>query len=66
VFKNRLTRRIFGFKRNELTRDCRKLHDKELHNLEYLVGMEREMISAYEKVFRKPEARRRLWTPRRR
>jgi hypothetical protein len=26
-------RRIFGPKRDEVTRDCRKLHNEELHNL---------------------------------
>jgi hypothetical protein len=57
VFKNRLTGRIFGFKRNEVTGDCRKLYDKEM-------GMEREMISAYKKVFRKSEAKRPLGRPR--
>jgi hypothetical protein len=42
------------------------LHDKELHNLEYLVGMEREMIIAYKNVFKHPEATRPLGKLRRR
>jgi hypothetical protein len=33
VFENRVLRRIFGPKRNEVTREWRKLHDEEPHNL---------------------------------
>jgi hypothetical protein len=33
VFENRVLRRIFGSKRNEMTGGWRKLHNKELHNL---------------------------------
>jgi hypothetical protein len=33
VFENRVLRRIFGLKRDEVTRGWRKLHNKELHNL---------------------------------
>jgi hypothetical protein len=33
VFENRVLRRIFGLKRDELTGDWRKLHNEELHNL---------------------------------
>jgi hypothetical protein len=32
VFKNRVLRRIFGPKRDEVTGDWRKLHSEELHN----------------------------------
>jgi hypothetical protein len=32
VFENRVLRRIFGPKRNEVTGEWRKLHDAELHN----------------------------------
>jgi hypothetical protein len=32
-FENRVLRRIFGPKRNEVTGDWRKLHNEELHNL---------------------------------
>jgi hypothetical protein len=32
VFENRVLRRIFGPKRNEVTGDWRKLHNEELHN----------------------------------
>jgi hypothetical protein len=33
VFENRVLRRIFGPKRDDVTGDWRKLHDDELHNL---------------------------------
>jgi hypothetical protein len=33
VFENRVLRRIFGPKRNEIMGSWRKLHNKELHNL---------------------------------
>jgi hypothetical protein len=33
VFENRVLRRIFGQKKNEVTGDWRKLHNEELHNL---------------------------------
>jgi hypothetical protein len=33
VFENRVLRRIFGLKRDEVTGDWRKLHNEELHNL---------------------------------
>jgi hypothetical protein len=33
VFENRVLRRIFGPKRDEVTGEWRKLHGEELHNL---------------------------------
>jgi hypothetical protein len=33
VFDNRVLRRIFGPKRDDVTEDWRKLHNEELHNL---------------------------------
>jgi hypothetical protein len=33
VFENRVPRRISGPRRDEVTRDWRKLHNEELHNL---------------------------------
>jgi hypothetical protein len=33
VFDNRVLRRVFGPKRDEVTGDWRKLHNEELHNL---------------------------------
>jgi hypothetical protein len=33
VFENRVLRRIFGQRRDEVTEDWRKLHNEELHRL---------------------------------
>jgi hypothetical protein len=33
VFENRILRRIFGPKRDDVTGEWRKLHNEELHNL---------------------------------
>jgi hypothetical protein len=33
VFENRVLRRIFGSKRDEVTVEWRKLHNEELHDL---------------------------------
>jgi hypothetical protein len=33
VFENRVLRRIFGPKRDEATREWRRLHNEELHDL---------------------------------
>jgi hypothetical protein len=33
VFENKVLRRIFGPKRDEVTGECRKLHNEELHDL---------------------------------
>jgi hypothetical protein len=33
VFENKVLRRIFETKREEITGGCRKLHNEELHNL---------------------------------
>jgi hypothetical protein len=33
VFENRVLRRIFGLKRDEVTREWKKLHNEELHDL---------------------------------
>jgi hypothetical protein len=35
VFENRVFRRIFGFKRDEVTGEWRKLHNEELHDLNF-------------------------------
>jgi hypothetical protein len=35
VFENRVLRRIFGPKRNEIIGDWRKLHNEELHNFHW-------------------------------
>jgi hypothetical protein len=39
VFENRVLRRIFGPKRDEVTGGWRKLHKGELHNLHSLPGV---------------------------
>jgi hypothetical protein len=42
VIENRVLRRIFGPKRDEVTGGWRKLHNEELHNMYYLpsiIGM---------------------------
>jgi hypothetical protein len=33
VFKNRVLKRIFGPKRDDITREWRRLHDEELNDL---------------------------------
>jgi hypothetical protein len=37
VFENRVLRRIFGLKRNEVSGDWRKLHNKEIQSLYCLI-----------------------------
>jgi hypothetical protein len=39
LFENRVLRRIFGPKRDEVTGEWRKLHNKELHNLLSIIRM---------------------------
>jgi hypothetical protein len=45
VFENRVLRRIFGPKRDEVTGDWRKLHNEELYNLNSSTGIIRVMES---------------------
>jgi hypothetical protein len=33
MFENRVLRRLFGPKREEVVRGCRRLHNQEFHNL---------------------------------
>jgi hypothetical protein len=33
MFENRVLRRVFELKRDEMTRECRKLHNKKLRGL---------------------------------
>jgi hypothetical protein len=39
VFENRVLRRIFGPKRDEVTGEWRKLHNKELHDLYFSLSI---------------------------
>jgi hypothetical protein len=41
VFENRLLRRIFGPKRDEVMGEWRKLHNKELHDLYFTPSITR-------------------------
>jgi hypothetical protein len=50
VFENRVLRRIFGPKRDEVTGGWRKLHNEELHNL-----------YSSPSIIRKIESRRMIW-----
>jgi hypothetical protein len=45
VFEYWVLRRIFGSKRDEVTRDWRKLHNAELHNLYSSPNMIRKVKS---------------------
>jgi hypothetical protein len=50
VFENRVLRRIFGWKRDEVREDWRKLHNEELHILYY--------SNTYRILMGKPEGKR--------
>jgi hypothetical protein len=45
VFENRVLRRIFGPKRNEITGDGRRLHNEELYELSFSPNIIREIKS---------------------
>jgi hypothetical protein len=45
VFENRVLRRTFGLKRDEVTGGWRKLHNEELHNLYSLPSIIRMLKS---------------------
>jgi hypothetical protein len=45
VFKNRVLRRVFGPRRDEVTGECRKLHNEELNDLYSLPNIVRVVIS---------------------
>jgi hypothetical protein len=47
VFENRVLRRIFEPKRDEVTGSCRKLHKEKLHNLYSLLTIIRMMTSRW-------------------
>jgi hypothetical protein len=50
VFENRVLRRIFGPKRDEVTGEWRKLHSEELHNL-----------YSFQNIIRQIKSRRMRW-----
>jgi hypothetical protein len=50
VFENRVQRRIFGPKRDEVTGEWRKLHNEELHNLYSSPDIIREVKSSQVKA----------------
>jgi hypothetical protein len=45
VFENKVVRRVFGPKRDEVTGEWRKLHDEELHDLNSSPSIIRIMMS---------------------
>jgi hypothetical protein len=45
VFENRVLRRVFGPKRDEVTGEMRKLHNVELNDLYFLPSIERVVKS---------------------
>jgi hypothetical protein len=69
VFENRVLRRIFGPKRDEVTGEWRKLHNEELHDLYYspsIIRIMGEKRNAYTLLVGKPEGKRPLGRRRRR
>jgi hypothetical protein len=73
VFENRVLRRVFKPKRNEVTRGCRKLHNEDLHKLSSSPSIIRMIKSrrmmgdkrnAYGILVGKPERKRPLGRPR--
>jgi hypothetical protein len=45
IFENRVLRRIFGLKRDEVTGEWRKLHNEELNDLYFLTNIVPMIIS---------------------
>jgi hypothetical protein len=73
VFENRVLKRIFGPKRDDVTGDWRKLHNEELHNLYASPNIIRMIKSRrmrwaghVARMVGKPERKRPLGRPRRR
>jgi hypothetical protein len=46
MFENRVLRKIFGPKRDEVTGEWRKVHNEELHNLYFLPSIIRTIKSS--------------------
>jgi len=81
VFKNRVLRRIFGPKRDEVIREWRKLHNEELNDLHCSpnvrvikarrtrwaghVARMGERRGVYRVLVEKPDGKKPLWRPRR-
>jgi hypothetical protein len=79
VFENRVLRRIFGPKRDEVMGGCKKLHNEDLHNLycspriirmikssRMRCSTKREKRNACRLLVGKPEEKKPLGRPRRR
>jgi hypothetical protein len=71
VFENRVLRRVFGPKRDEVTGEWRKLHNEELNDLYYLPNIMRvtrvgEGRGVHRVLVGKPEGKSPLGRPRRR
>ena len=82
MFENRVLRRVFGPKRNEVTGEWRKLHNEEVNDLYSLPNIVRVVKSrrmrwaghvarmgedrGVHRVHRKPERKKPLGRPRRR
>ena len=80
VFENRVLRRMFGPKRDEVTQECRKLHSEELNDLYCIVRVIKsrkmrwagsvahmgERRGVYRVLVGKPEGKKLLGRPRRR
>jgi hypothetical protein len=81
VFENRVLRRLFGPKRDEVTGEWRKLHNEKLNDLYFSPNTVREIKlrrrggvcsangegrGVYRVLVGKPEGKRPLWRPRRR
>ena len=71
VFENRLVRRIFGPKRDEVTGEWRKLHNEELNDLRRMrwvghVAPMGERRGVYRVLVGKPQGKKSLDRPRRR
>jgi hypothetical protein len=69
VFENKLLRRLFGPKRDEVTGEWRKLHNEELNDLFYLTNIMRVVKSrrirraVHRVLMGKPEEKRPLGEP---